>query len=278
MIKPLSLALPSRICVINGGLFVSRGVGRHPKRIIESYEIIHVEQGELGIREEDQEFTVRAGESLLLFPHREHAGTLDYPPDLRFYWIHFALDMSCIATDDDNDDAETMTIRQHTMLDEPERLRWVLRRFLDDQEQMRLSTGIEEGYVQIMLGELARTRYGTENTPGCALAQQVDEILRTRFHEAISTGDIATEIRYSPDHIARIYRQVYGRTILQSLHHYRIEYAKRLLLQKHMNMNEVIRASGFHDPAQFRKLFKQQEHFTPGAYRRLFARTHINTE
>ncbi len=47
----LSIALP--IKVQNGGLFISRGVGRHPARKLTSWEIIFVEKGTLTIQEEN---------------------------------------------------------------------------------------------------------------------------------------------------------------------------------------------------------------------------------
>ena len=42
----LSMTLP--IKVQNGGLFISRGVGRHPARRLESWEIIFVEKDDSG--------------------------------------------------------------------------------------------------------------------------------------------------------------------------------------------------------------------------------------
>lgn len=50
------------------GLFISRGVGRHPARKLSSWEIIFVEKGTLTIQEENTLFEVNAGESLLLWP------------------------------------------------------------------------------------------------------------------------------------------------------------------------------------------------------------------
>ncbi|MGP0806328.1 AraC family transcriptional regulator, partial [Escherichia coli] len=52
----LSMTLP--IKVQNGGLFISRGVGRHPARRLESWEIIFVEKGRLAIQEEERIFLV----------------------------------------------------------------------------------------------------------------------------------------------------------------------------------------------------------------------------
>ena len=83
----LSMTLP--IKVQNGGLFISRGVGRHPARRLESWEIIFVEKGRLTIQEEERIFLVDAGESLLLWPNRQHVGVEDFPADLKFYWLHF---------------------------------------------------------------------------------------------------------------------------------------------------------------------------------------------
>ena len=86
----LSIALPIR--VQNGGLFISRGVGRHPARKLSSWEIIFVEKGTLTIQEENTLFEVNAGESLLLWPKRRHVGVEDFPGDLKFYWLHFEVD------------------------------------------------------------------------------------------------------------------------------------------------------------------------------------------
>jgi hypothetical protein len=72
----LSIALP--IKVQNGGLFISRGVGRHPARKLTSWEIIFVEKGTLTILEENTLFEVKAGESLLLWPDRRHVGVEDF--------------------------------------------------------------------------------------------------------------------------------------------------------------------------------------------------------
>jgi hypothetical protein len=74
----------------NGGLFISRGQGTHPHRVIGSWELIFVREGVLMVEEEEKRFEVGAGESLLLWPGRRHRATGDYPPDLSFYWIHFS--------------------------------------------------------------------------------------------------------------------------------------------------------------------------------------------
>lgn len=267
----LSLSLHPQVAAANAGLFVSRGVGRHPTRVIESHELIFVEDGRLGMFEGDREFVLGGGETLLLFPGRRHGGTLDYPDDLRFYWIHFSVPAPRRGS-------ERLRVPQCARLSEPERMLWLFRRYLDDQAQGRLTPPAASAWMQLMLAEVQSAGRVGGACGDDALAQQVEEILRTRFDEPLSTATVAAELRYSPDHIARVYKSVYGATILNALHRHRILYAKRLLLEPGQNIGEIARICGYHDPAQFRKLFKRNEGVCPSTFRRLFARTYINTE
>src|SRR5437868_10403462 len=76
----------------NAGLFIARGVAMHPTRIIESHELIFVKQGELDMWENDQIFHLEAGQTLHLWPYRQHGSTRPMPLGLKFYWIHFELE------------------------------------------------------------------------------------------------------------------------------------------------------------------------------------------
>ena len=87
----LTIAQNLRVKALNGGLFISRGEGIHPRRVIESDELILVRRGTLHIREATTEFAVREGEALLLRAGRLHEGTRPFAPDLSFYWLHFLL-------------------------------------------------------------------------------------------------------------------------------------------------------------------------------------------
>ena len=61
----LLVALPLALQAANGGLFISRGIGQHPRRVIDSYELLYVKRGSLGIEEEGHAFRVNAEETLL---------------------------------------------------------------------------------------------------------------------------------------------------------------------------------------------------------------------
>lgn len=129
----LSMSLP--IKVQNGGLFISRGVGSHPARRLQSWEIIFVEKGTLTIREGQTVFCVNAGESLLLWPQRSHIGVGQFPADLKFYWLHFEV----TAENEASIAGSLLAIPQHSRVGEPQYIISLFRQFLREQENIHRS-------------------------------------------------------------------------------------------------------------------------------------------
>src|SRR3954471_4123780 len=87
----LSFALPMALQATNGGLFISRAVGEHPRRVIDSFELLYVKRGVLGIEEAGRALRVGAEETLLLWPGRAYGGTMPYSAALQFFWALFVL-------------------------------------------------------------------------------------------------------------------------------------------------------------------------------------------
>ena len=133
----LSMSLPIR--VQNGGLFISRGVGSHPARKLQSWEIIFVEKGTLTICEEDEIFNVNAGESLLLWPERSHVGVGEFPADLKFYWLHFEVLTESVRSLP----PALLNVPQHTRVSDPQYIISLFRQFLREQENIHRSLALE---------------------------------------------------------------------------------------------------------------------------------------
>lgn len=155
----LSMTLP--IKVQNGGLFISRGVGRHPARRLESWEIIFVEKGRLTIQEEERIFLVDAGESLLLWPNRQHVGVEDFPADLKFYWLHFEVK----APDSDPRWLTHLSVPQQTKVADPQALVALFRQFLSEQEKHQRTPALEF-ILLLILQQLTRDARLDEQADG----------------------------------------------------------------------------------------------------------------
>lgn len=260
----------------NAGLFISRGEGIHPARVIGSYELIFVRQGRLGMFEDQRRFELGAGQTLLLWPGRKHGGTIPYPRDLSFYWIHFTLSAKFPGPRPDF----TFSIPQVVAIHRPERLTELFRRFLDDQESGCLTPASSACLMIQMLNEVSRSFKNAlpENSSSIVLASRAEDYIRTHFDESISAGDIARALRCNPDYLGRVFQLAFGCTLTERLHQRRIHKAKSLLMDSTLNINEIARDGGFSDVVYFRRVFKRRCDMTPLAFRKLYARIHVNTE
>lgn len=178
----LSIALP--IKVQNGGLFISRGVGRHPARRLRSWEIIFVEKGTLTIQEEERIFQVCAGDSLLLWPGRQHVGIEDFPAELKFYWLHFEIN----APTQSHPLLTQLAIPQQTTLHDPQYLTSLFRQFLNEQEKIQRNASLE--FILLLILQHISLSAQTEEQKdegGAALAWRAQQVIHTRYHLPLST-------------------------------------------------------------------------------------------
>ncbi|MGC3998006.1 MAG: AraC family transcriptional regulator [Anaeromyxobacter sp.] len=270
----LELSIGLELQASNGGLFLSRGVGTHPTRVIGSFELIFVKRGVLEIREGETGFAVQQDETLILWPGRKHGGTVPYPPDLRFFWVHFTL-----APDGPPAGGLPLSVPQHARIERPDHLTNLFRRLLDDQEAFGVRPLPASLLILLMLCEVTASRPASARSDGAAqlLAARADTLILSRFNELLSASSIAADLGCNPDYLGRVYRSTHGRTLTEAIHDRRIRHATRLLAEGRETIDEVARQCGFEDAGYFRRLFKRMQGMTPHAYRRLYVRVHVNT-
>jgi AraC-like DNA-binding protein len=258
----------------NGGLFVSRGEGRHPDRRLSSYELIFVRKGILAIKEEERAFEVGTGQSLILWQDRRHWGTGPFSTDLAFYWVHFTLQHASARVG-----PQHLKIPQYVNVSRPDHMTELFRRFLDDQESGALDATSAALLLMLMLCEVARSRpsTGTRESASVRLAGRADTYIRTHFHQRLTPVGLANALECNANYLSRIFHQVYGRTLTEAIHQCRLRYARQLLLDDDRNVDAIAHACGFSDTGYFRRLFKRHEGMTPLAFRRLYSRLHTNT-
>lgn len=271
-----SLALRSPIESENAGLFISRGLGRHPDRVIESYEIIHVVRGTLLLCEPGREYAVGTGDYLILVPGTRHWAPEDYRPGLEFYWIHFR-----VAEGDDAGGRGRMAVDIPRLgrVGDPERLEELFRWFLDAQEQQDLDATLANGLCHLMLLVLAhRPRAASDEDERIPmLAREAKRLLSRSFQEDVTTSSIARKLTCNPDYLGRLYKRSFGISIMDDLHTLRIRLAKTLLMDQELNVNEVASRCGYHDATYFRRMFHRQVGVAPSRFRGLYSHMHINS-
>lgn len=268
----LSIALP--IKVQNGGLFISRGVGRHPARRLSSWELIFVEKGTLAIQEEEHVFQVTAGDSLLLWPGRRHVGMDDFPADLKFYWLHFELNTSAHS----HPLLTQLAIPQQTTLHDPQYLTFLFRQFLHEQEKIQRNASLELILLLILQNiSFAAQHKEPKDDGGAALAWKAQQVIHTRYHLPLSTSMLARELHCNADYLGRVYRRVFHLTITEAIHRQRVRAAEKLLSNYASSLKEVAEQCGFADVGYFREIFRKHTGLTPAAWKRRYCKEHVNS-
>ncbi|MDD5677165.1 MAG: AraC family transcriptional regulator [Kiritimatiellae bacterium] len=271
----LTLSLHPPLTACNAGLFISRGCGIHPDRVIDSFELIFVRKGRLDLQEQGRAFVIETGQTLVLWPGRRHGGTRPYPCDLSFYWIHFRVAPSIKHFSPDN----RIVVPQQAVVRRPDRLAELYHCFINDQEAGALQPIPAALLVMLMLCEAADVGRPSKKTTATAqvLAGRAEAFCTINFQSAISTAGIADELHCNPDYLGRVFRQVKGITLTDFIYQRRLREARALLRESTLNVDQIARACGFQKAGYFRRIFHRHEGMPPLAYRRLYARTHILT-
>jgi len=275
-IEAFKLKTVSTIEPLNAGLAISRGVGIHPDRVIDSHELIFMQKGELGMEEDGRSFLVQPRQSLVLLAGRRHFGTKPYTKGLSFFWIHFRIRAHSRA----EKLVETISIPQITTVRRDDRLAELFRRYLADQESGELKPGPAALLITLMLYEVAASgREGSAvASASVALAARANALIKTRFHLPLSTAGIARELDCNPDYLGRVYQRTYGTTVIEAIHRQRLRSARNLLLESSQNINQIARQCGFSNTVYFCRIFRRVQGTSPLAYRRMHARVHLSVD
>lgn len=280
--EALSFQHPLPISSRHAGQFVSRGLGRHVRRLPTDYELIFVTKGVLEMQAGKKRFAVSAGEALLLRPHEEHWGTKDYGPDLSFFWMHFLLTTQ-EQPDGEEGETNTTALRQHTVVQRPDSLTELFRHLLDEQRGKDADPLAQSLLVWLILRETRSVRDRPARPAGprsgsLVLAAQAESHVQLNFHHRLTAALTAEHLGCNPQYLSRIYRQAYGSTLTEAIHRTRIAHACHLLLHSSLRVHEIARSCGIDDTSYFLQLFKRHKGMTATAFRRLHAPVAINTE
>jgi AraC-like DNA-binding protein len=262
---------PAPLTGRHAGLFVCRKDGgqRHPDRVIDSHELIVVRSGVLAMHEDGERIDVAAGEALVLTAGRRHGGASDYPRDLSFHWLHF----SCPVPRDG------LELPRHSRPRRPELLMELMARYQDDHISGAATPATAGLLVHLILAELAAAPPARAVGGATAhLVGRAEAWIGHHYHQPVSTSDVARALVCNPDHLGRSFRAVTGRTLVQALHARRLGEARRRLIETAEDVAAIARDCGFGDLAHFRRMFRRATGTTPGSFRALHARIHVNSD
>ena len=151
--------------------------------------------------------------------------------------------------------------------------RWRTRLSAMEHEQAEQGVGFGqamEAYLLITLIELARLAApyieGLRQQGQDVLAD-VFEVIESRFHQRLSTADVAAAVGLTPGYLTTLVRSRTGRTVLDWITERRMAQARSLLLTTDASAEKIASEVGYGDPAYFNRRFRSVHGKAPGAWR-----------
>lgn len=91
--------------------------------------------------------------------------------------------------------------------------------------------------------------------------------LEKRYAEDIKIDDLAALVGLSRFHFMRIFKEKYGKSVLEYVTELRLGKAKRLMVDHpELSLHDIAEQAGYHNAAYFSRIFKKQVGITPNLY------------
>ena len=243
----------------NMGLFNTTDTWLHPTRVIDSYELIYVMDGEFDIVEDENVYHLQPQSILFLSPHHEHKGLKRTNIPIKFYWLHFYCD-----------GFENLKLKKLYTNSQLNKESYFF------QELMSAQYSNNKLLCDIKLAEILIKLNSIENEQHPKLVYELMEYIRLNIEKNLSVSAICDHFGYSPDQCAKLFKKALGITLHTFITKQRIKFIKNLLLNTTLSIKEISDTANFEDENLFVKFFKYQTGITPSQYRNKHNGLHMN--
>ncbi|MEF2964952.1 AraC family transcriptional regulator [Paenibacillus sp. M1] len=127
---------------------------------------------------------------------------------------------------------------------------------------------IERMLVKEIIFPMVRSMKDKTNKQFRSLSEEIAVIVRSEYDRELTLEQIADRLHYNPNYLSNIFKKEYGTTFSDYLMNYRLEMAKKWLVETDMTIREIAERLQYHKPQNFIRSFRKKEHVTPGEYRK----------
>ncbi len=235
----------------------------HPKREINSYELIYVTGGTLYIFENDVKYEVRKDEIILLNPHKAHGGYKKSEEKTSFYWFHFRTDLP-------------VSVKMYTG-EYGYDIKYLLKKLLHFSNSFNCPQSLCDAVGYSIYEELVY-RVSDEREKESSVLNEIFEYVRINAANGVNVRRTAKHFGYSPDYLGKIFKKKYKVGLNEYIVSQKINYAKDLLITTTMSVKEISALSSVGSYNAFIKFFVYHEGITPSEFRNKYCNTHLNNK
>ncbi|WP_240414015.1 helix-turn-helix domain-containing protein [Paenibacillus periandrae] len=103
-----------------------------------------------------------------------------------------------------------------------------------------------------------------------SISDQILTIIHSEFDTPLTLELCGVRLSYHPEYVGRVFRKETGFAFGEYLSGYRLQIAKKWLVETDMTVTEISERLMYNKPQNFIRYFRKMEQVTPGQYRELF--------
>ncbi len=243
----------------NMGLFVTEQPWTHPTRMIDSYELIYVLNGNFHMKEGDITYYLQPKTALFLSPNTLHGGIAKSIGEVKFYWLHFYCN-----------DPKSLGLPKLFTNNELDNNQYLFQELMTQQQlNNKLLCDIKLAELLTKISSLTNNRYPK-------LISEIIEYIRINAQKNLSVDVISAAFRYNNDYLSKLFKKSVGISLHSFINQTKVKLIKSHLLNTNLSVKELSRQCGFEDENNFVKFFKYHTQKTPTEYRSKHNIMHLN--
>lgn len=229
------------------------------------YELFVMVEGTLYLSYGEENFTVNAGEYLLLPPC--NSWREGYKESYcSFYWLHFSVD----APIDDT----SFTIPQTQKIPKLEKMVVLMKQLQDSVKgnypsitlNAMTTSIITELYGQLCLKEPIETKSVAQKQ----VYSDILDFIQLNLSKNLKVFDVAEHFGYNEKYLSHLFKEMSGISLKQHITQRKMEAANFMLTDSNNSIAEIAKAVGFPDSHNFSRAYKRFSGLTPSEYRNAF--------
>lgn len=128
---------------------------------------------------------------------------------------------------------------------------------------------IERMLVDEVIFPMVRIMKDKTNQQFRTLSDKIAAIVQTEYDQELSLEIISDRLHYNPSYLSNIFKKEFGITFSEYLMNYRLEMAKKWLVETNMTIKDIAERLQYQNPQNFIRSFRKKEEVTPGTYRKM---------
>lgn len=272
--------------LLTAGMTVASPGWLHPRRRLDSYELLLGKRGLVYVNEESDVLELRPGRLLMLTAGRFHGGSVPIEVLSSFYWLHFASSapqqllsetkaMAILANREVFSQRLIASALLPQVLDlkDPAAVEVLFRGLLHEQQEpcytpYKLQLLLHLMLVDITTIALNHYQETTRASTTSGLAHSAVADIANRLTDPdLSVKSIASRLERNPDYLGREFKSLTGVSVGEYIVRQRIILAEDLLRNGSGHIPELAEQCGFSTIRHFQRQFHRLTGMSPSEYR-----------